>query len=131
MPKVLAILLSFFILGQGLFTHAAELEKMDTLLEHAKFHKEQYGDDFNSFMSKHYGNQKEEHQKEHKDDHGHDQLPFQHCGQLLIQSAFIFTKSAASLPSPLALDTQQNNYFYQQIYSSQLINVLLQPPRMA
>ncbi len=127
MPKVVAILLSFFILGQGAFTYAAELEKMDDLLEHAKFHEEEYGDGFASFMSKHYGNQKED----HKDDHGHDQLPFQHCGQLLIQSAFIFAKTTAELSSPLVSETQQNNYFYQQLYSSQLINVLLQPPRTA
>ena len=131
MPKVVAILLSFFILGQGLFTYAAELEKMDKLLEHAQFHKEEYGDGFASFMSKHYGKDKEKHQKEHKDDHGHDQLPFQHCGQILIQSAFVFAKTAEAIESPFISETQQNNFFYQQLYSSQLINVLLQPPRLA
>ena len=103
---------------------------MDALLEHAKFHEEQYGDGFASFMAKHYGDQKEEHQKEHRD-HGHDQLPFQHCGQLLVQSALIFTKTIAILPILVFSEFWQNNFFYQQIYNSQLINVLLQPPRIA
>ena len=103
MPKVVAILLSFFIMGQGFFTYAAELEKMDALLEHAKFHKENYGDNMASFMSKHYGKDKDQHQKEHGDDHGHEQLPFQQCSQILIQSAFVFAKINSDLPSPAVI----------------------------
>lgn len=129
MPKAVAILLSFFILGQGLFTYAAEWEKMNVLMEHARFHKEKYGDGFASFMSKHYGTQKANHENEHKEEHDHEQLPFQHCGQILIQSAFIFTKGVSKILPPAVAEGEQNNYFYQQLYTSQFISEILQPPR--
>ena len=127
--KCLAVFLSIFILTQGIWMNTSELEKMDALLEHAKYHKEQYGDSFASFLSKHYGQLKQKHdQEQHEDRHEHEQLPFHQVGQLAIQVVFLL-----KFDTPVSLSTftekVKGNYFYQSLYSSLLIEEILQPPK--
>jgi hypothetical protein len=50
-----AILLASLMLLQSLHISVSDLVQMDELLEHARYHKQQFGDDFISFISKHYG----------------------------------------------------------------------------
>ena len=73
--RLTSILLSGLLLFQSLHLGIPDLAQLDELLEHAQYHHQQYGDSFLTFLTKHYGEQKPEHQQEHQE---HEQLPFQH-----------------------------------------------------
>ncbi len=130
MPKAVAIFLSFFILVQGLFTYAAELEKMDMLLEHAQLHKEQFGDSFAAFMSKHYGKLKQEHDS-NQENHDHEQLPFQQFTVLATTPVFLLANGSTEVTPPFNVENQDSNFHYQSLYSSLMIKEILQPPKHA
>ena len=90
MLKSVAIFLSVILMSQGLFVGFLELERMDALVEHAKFHQEQYGDDMAVFFDKHYGDLKDEHFEEHQEERSdHEQLPY-HIGALFVNQAVYY-----------------------------------------
>lgn len=130
MLKLASILLSAILLIQGISINTAELQKIGELLEHAQFHKERYGDNFTSFLDKHYGNQKNQHNKEHQDEkNDHEQLPFHHSGPLVMQPVFLVGSAMPNVMNALLTESQQANYFYRQLHSSLLIREILHPPR--
>jgi hypothetical protein len=130
MQQVVAILLSAILLMQGISFNTSELEKIDALLEHAKFHQDKYGDNFAVFIDKHYGNQKASHSKEHGEEQSdHEQLPFQQAAPLLIQTAILNDSGIVNLPSTVITDLQNENYFYEQLHGSTLVMEILQPPK--
>ncbi len=64
--------------------------QLDELIEHAQFHKQEYGDTFFVFPSKHYGELKAEHSKNHQEEQkDHEQLPFQCHGHIITIIAFL------------------------------------------
>ncbi|MCO5725583.1 hypothetical protein [Robiginitalea marina] len=78
MTRLAAILLSAFLLLQSLPMGPGDLAQLDELLEHARYHKEQFGDSFLTFLNKHYGDLKEAHERNHQEERQqHEQLPFQ------------------------------------------------------
>ena len=132
MSRLFAILMSFLILIQGLNISMNDIMKLDELIEHAQFHKQEYGDNFITFLSKHYGEFKTEHLKTHQEEkQDHDELPF-HCqGHVLTSMVFIMDKSNMS---SLLLDVSEeltHQYFYQSSYSYLHDISILQPPRYA
>lgn len=130
MQKAISIFLSMILLAQGFSLHAGELQKMGELLEHAEFHKEQYGDNFASFIDKHYGNQKEQHGREQQGEkNDHEQLPFHNSTPLVMQSVFLVDSTLPSVIQALVIESQQANYFYLQLDSYLLIHEILQPPK--
>ncbi|MGI9547984.1 MAG: hypothetical protein ACR2MM_12135 [Flavobacteriaceae bacterium] len=130
MLKLVSIWLSVILLAQGSSINTAELEKMDSLLEHAKFHKEKYGDNFAAFINKHYGNQKAKHSKEQQEEQqDHQQLPFQQTTPLLMQTAFLIELGFMVITSGPMTDLKNENYFYEKLHSSLLVREILQPPK--
>lgn len=130
MQQLVSILLSVILLAQGISFNSGELEKMDTLLEHARFHKDKYGDNFAVFLDKHYGNQKDEHLSEDQEERQeHQDLPFQQSGQLLIQTAILNEAGMAAISSTVVITLQHENYFYEQLHASLLVEEILQPPK--
>ncbi len=130
MQQIVSILLSVVLLAQGISFNSGELEKMDTLLEHAKFHKEKYGDNFAVFIDKHYGNQKDKHLSEHQEERQeHQDLPFQQSVPLMIQTAILSDASISGLASAVVATLQTKKYFYEQLHASLLVEEILQPPR--
>lgn len=132
MTKLFSIATSLLILFQSFNVHFDDIVELDELIEHARFHSEQYGDDFFVFLSKHYGKLKTEHDQKHQEEkEDHEQLPFQHQCQTASLSAFVLNK----LPdSPLVLETAVHhavNFFYQASYHSLAQEGLFQPPRQA
>ncbi len=118
------------LLAQGISFNSGELEKMDRLLEHAKFHKEKYGDNFAVFMDKHYGNQKDKHLGEHQEEQQeHQDLPFQPLAPLLIQNAILNDPAISNISSTEIITLQHENYFYEQLHTSLLVEEILQPPK--
>ncbi len=75
MERFPAILLAILVLLQTAFWDVQDIARIDTLLEHARYHAEHYGDGFFVFLSKHYGDQQQDHEKEHSD---HEELPLHH-----------------------------------------------------
>jgi hypothetical protein len=130
MQQIVSILLSAILLAQGISFNTGELEKMDTLLEHARFHKDKYGDNFAVFMDKHYGNQKDRHLGEHQEERQeHKDLPFQQFAPLLMQIAILNDPAISDISSTLVATPQYENYFYEQLHASLLVEEILQPPK--
>ena len=130
MSKLCAIFLSCLILVQGTAIGLDDVVQLDDLIEHAKFHKQKYGDNFFVFLSKHYGELKDEHNKKHHEEQeDHEQLPFQYQGHTLSLMAFVV------LPSDLGSDfigdynSKELNFHYSNSFSSLHKVKLLQPPR--
>ena len=73
MSKLIAFTYSLLILFQSFNIGLEDLSKFSTLLEHADYHKEMYGDNFVQFLAEHYGDAKADHDNEHEE---HKDLPF-------------------------------------------------------
>ena len=132
MFKLISITVSLLILVQSFNIHFSDIIELDELVEHAKFHSEEYGDNFFVFISKHYGELKAEHNKKHQEEkEDHEQLPFQHQCQTASLSAFVLNKV---VNNPLEVDLVDNldsNYYYQNSYHSLAQEELFQPPQQA
>lgn len=79
MNKLVAFTYSFLILIQSFNIGLEDLSKFSSLLEHADYHKEMYGDSFFQFLAEHYGDAKDDHDNEH---HEHNDLPFKDAQHL-------------------------------------------------
>ncbi|GAA4294711.1 hypothetical protein [Aestuariibaculum suncheonense] len=68
-----------------------DFSKFNTLIEHAKYHKEVYGDDFFQFLAEHYGNEVAPHPDRPED---HKNLPFKEHQHMLchLNTTFILNK---------------------------------------
>ena len=126
MVKTIAIFLSMILLTQGLFASYSELKRMDALMEHAKFHQEQYGDDMAVFFDKHYGDLKDEHQEEHSE---HEQLPYHISALFVNQAVYYFDQPVARLTIDFNFESEKANFYYNQLYTSLMIREILDPPR--
>ncbi len=130
MSKLFAILLSSLILVQSINIDSGDILQLDELLEHAEFHKAEYGDNFFVFISKHYGELKAEHSKKHQEEHkDHEQLPFQCQGHLLTITAFVLQHSFSDSNAIEASDFTEANFHYLASLSSLHKKGLLQPPK--
>jgi len=130
MTRVVSIVLSILVLFQSFNIHLDDIVELDELIEHAKFHAEEYGDDFFVFISKHYGELKAEHNQQHQEEkEDHEQLPFQHQGHTAL-SPFVLSKNTYS-EMVTAVLFKSANFFYQASYHSLSPEGPLHPPRFA
>ena len=132
MYKLFSILLSALVLIQSFNIEADDLMQLDELVEHAQFHKQQYGDTFFDFLSKHYGELKAEHSKNHQEEQSeHEQLPFQCQGHSSTFIAFLQFNSTNHSSGFEVLNSSETNFIYLNLYASLHDEELLQPPRHA
>ena len=131
MLKASAILLAFLILIQGINLSFGDLAQFDELLEHAKFHKEAYGDNFLVFLSKHYGELQTEHSEQHQE-HEHQQLPLNHssCAHAIISPFIINHQLIADLTLEFTHENE-NNFYYTFSKSALYTTGVFEPPRQA
>ncbi len=132
MLKACAIQIALLILVQGVSFNFGDLAQLDELVEHARFHKETYGDNFLEFLSKHYGEQKTEHSEKHQEEEPeHQQLPLNHnSSSLVIISPFIINHQ---LLDALSLDEaiQDEAIFHYALSKSTLFSSgVFEPPRL-
>ncbi|WP_373071696.1 hypothetical protein [Zeaxanthinibacter enoshimensis] len=129
MSKLSAIVLSLFIFVQSLGLHPDDLMQINELLTHARFHNQQYGDNLITFISKHYGELKAQHEMDHqeeKDDH--EKLPFQHpCNNILVLN-LIFTPYNPGISFCITQEKKKTNYNYIARNSKGHYKKLFQPP---
>ncbi|MFL0353404.1 hypothetical protein [Xanthomarina sp. GH4-25] len=129
MNKLIAISYSFLILFQSFNLSFEDFSKLSTLLEHAQYHQENYGDSFVDFISEHYGDAKFQHENNHEE---HEDLPFKHHHQTCVHANAAFT-----LPtSNFTLEYQPFiaipcNFFYKESISLFEKSSIFQPPKFA
>ena len=132
MTKLVSIAVSLLILVQSFNIHWTDIVELDELIEHARFHAEEYGDNFFVFVSKHYGELKAEHNKQHQEEkEQHEQLPFQHQTQSASIYAFVLNTPLETVSLPEIGIYGPANYFYQASYHPLVQEGLFQPPRSA
>lgn len=123
-------MLSATLLIQSMHLTFRDLVQLDDLLEHARYHKEQFGDNFTIFLAKHYGDQKQEHhQKHHEEQEQHEQLPFQHtCIHALTLIVRSHSFELPSLSEPLG---DELDFYYQRSNTDPYSKGIFQPPKAA
>ncbi len=82
------------MLSQSFNIHLMDVLKLSNFIEHMEFHESVYGDDVFSFLSKHYGDQTEEHNGQRKRSRDHQKLPFNHTVSMDAGHLFIFDASS-------------------------------------
>ncbi|NNK69014.1 MAG: hypothetical protein HKO96_00950 [Flavobacteriaceae bacterium] len=130
--KIMSFLLAGLILVQSVSFSIQELAQLDELVEHARFHKAEYGDNFFVFLSKHYGDQKSQHDRDNQNERQeHDQLPF-NCQHQLLSSIVFFMHNISLLNGSTDFSAEQQAlFFYISPVSSFHKKGILQPPRFA
>ena len=130
MAKLLSLLLSCLILIQSIDIEINDITRMGDLMEHAKFHADKYGDNLLVFLSKHYGELKEQHHKDHQEEKkNHEELPFKHQCNCASALAIVMNTSLPELNSPQASESWVANFYYKTITSSLHTEGQFQPPR--
>lgn len=132
MYRVIAFILTGVMLFQMSFFEIENLAQLDELIEHAKFHKEQYGDNFFVFLEKHYGDLKQQHERDHKEEkEDHEKLPFNH--QTCAHSSLVFVVNSTELllPKVVPLVDSSSNFYYKEPSSSFEKPDVFQPPKNA
>lgn len=132
MARLLSILMSCLILVQSFDISFNDISQLDELLEHANFHAEKYGDNILVFISKHYGELKEQHNQDHQEEKKeHEELPFQNHCACSSYTTFVIATSLLDLNSPQTAERSVANFSYRAPTSSPHTTGLLQPPQFA
>ena len=132
MKTLVAISLSFLVFVQSVGLSISDIFLFSDLVEHVKYHSEEYGDDYFTFFEKHYGDLKTEHQKAQNEENSqHEKLPFQHnnCNHLLAEVVLI----GYNLPlgKSVVFNTVDPHFYYQNLYSFLERASIFQPPQAA
>ena len=131
MKAITTAFLSVFILAQSFNVSFGDFLHLQDLVVHYQYHQETFGDDVFTFVNKHYGELKEQHNKEHQEEReDHEKLPFEHqhsCTHTVIA----LLNQNDNLPELKAIPTDQvsANFGYQESYSLFSASGIFQPPR--
>lgn len=132
MQFLISISLSAILLLQGFNFGLSDLMRVGDLLEHANFHADTYGDSFTVFLSKHYGELKEQHNREHQEEEKeHEKLPFNNQACACSFPGFVFTNINFEPLKISVLSVSTPIFFYENSYSSPGESGIFQPPRIA
>tara|TARA_R100000750_G_scaffold62594_1_gene56832 strand:- start:3877 stop:4275 length:399 start_codon:yes stop_codon:yes gene_type:complete len=132
MKSLFAISFSFLVLFQSVGIGMQDILLLGRLVQHAEYHSENYGDDFFTFVEKHYGSLKTEHQQNHKEeDQEHEELPFQHISCHHASTDVVLVPFDISIVK-VEINTQPSHSFdYENLYSSLEKFSIFQPPKFA
>lgn len=130
MVKIFSILLVLVMLGKTFNIHFNDFIKINELIEHASFHAEQYGDDFFEFLSKHYGDLKQQHKKQHQEEE-HHHLPFDHHDCKINSTTLVYVvKKELLVPSIVIKHTKETSFLYKDPFSTFEKEEIFQPPKL-
>ncbi len=129
MKGIFSLLLASLFSLQSLQINLSDFNRIFDLVEHASYHSNAYGDDLLTFLSKHYGDLKEEHERTHEHEkEQHSKLP--NVNHFFSASTnFIVNKIAMDFKSP-EVSTKELTFFYQSLYHFQDLVDIFQPPRL-
>jgi hypothetical protein len=129
MTKLISFSIASFILVQSFNIHLVDVFELKNLMEHAEYHKTTYGDDLMSFLAKHYGDQKAEHNRDKQEEQHHRQLPFNHGFHLDIAPFDLINTTFHQLSDVNILDPDISKFFYQDFYTYLQNSDIFQPPQ--
>jgi hypothetical protein len=132
MIRLTSIFLSSLMLLQSLHFGVSDLMQLDELMEHARYHKQEFGDTFLTFLSKHYGDQKQEHQQDQREEQpDHEQLPFQQAPHKISGHSHFYVPGRLIWDSvPESQDSQSHNFHYLSGSPDVYTDGVFQPPRL-
>ena len=127
----ISISLSFVLLFQGINFGLPDLIKAGELIEHARFHSQNHGDNFIAFISKHYGELKEQHEQQHQEEKkDHEKLPVP--GEFAFSNNWFVPNNPETFSCGIpVITTTTSESFYKETYSSIGKSAIFQPPRPA
>ncbi|WP_139855681.1 hypothetical protein [Aequorivita sinensis] len=126
MKAIFAISFSFLLAFQSVGIGIQDIFLIGKLVQHAEYHSENYGDDFFTFVQKHYGIEKENHQEPE-----HEELPFQHISCQHVLTDVVIISLDITLPKVEINIPQSHKFYYQNLYSSLEKISIFQPPKFA
>ena len=131
MVKLFSILMSSLMLVQSVDITFNDIVQLDEFIEHANFHSEKYGDNLLVFISKHYGDLKEQHTEDHKEEKDdHEKLPFQnHCHCTSTSFAFVLSAFSSELKTLQNPEDKATDFYYRLPSTSLFTTGLFQPPQ--
>jgi len=129
MVKLISLILSQIILFQSMQISIADTANLSNLIEHAQFHKENYGDSFMEFLYEHYIDQEATKTQNHKE---HQDLPFKqgikHFNHLVSVLEINPSKFELEISNRLYL---KKIFFYKENYTNIEKPTVFQPPKFA
>ncbi|RBP34901.1 hypothetical protein DFR65_101801 [Oceanihabitans sediminis] len=129
MQNLFSISFSILILIQSINIGVEDISRINTLIEHAVYHQETYGDSFFEFLVEHYGDTDEAHDAKHEE---HEDLPFKHHNKNCIHISTAFTFESIEYQfNHLPFIEIPFNFFYKEGISSFEKPSIFQPPRFA
>ena len=132
MKSLFAITFSFLVFFQSVGFGMQDVFLLGRLVQHAEYHSENYGDDFFTFVEKHYGSLKVEHKKNHREENQeHEKLPFQHTSCHHVLTDVVLTAFNMSILKVEINVRQSHIFYYQNLYSSLEKLSIFQPPKFA
>ncbi|MGO4912530.1 hypothetical protein [Leeuwenhoekiella sp. W20_SRS_FM14] len=133
MQKIATAILSVFILAQSFNVSFGDFLHIDDLIAHYEYHQETFGDTIITFIDKHYGELKSEHNREHQEEReDHEKLPFEHqhsCVHSVV--AFFNQNDLEVIPKIIPADQVSSNFEYHNSYSHAVDSSIFQPPKNA
>ncbi|PIE48569.1 MAG: hypothetical protein CSA39_07110 [Flavobacteriales bacterium] len=126
--KLMAILLSFFILLQLVDFGFEQMVKIKTLIEHAAYHNEVYGDSFIAFLKEHYAGETLHTADKH---HEHEKLPFKGSHQSCHHTNTTYVFTTFNIQITISCTTTSNIFHYQESVSVFEPMDIFQPPKHA
>jgi len=129
MKNFIVTYLALLILFQGVFVNTNTLFEMNDLIADYQLHKTKYGDTAYSFLSKHFGDLKEDHKIQHHQDREQNKLPIQNKISNTFQTAFTIQAHQLALKQHLEINQVTSNFHYSDLFSTFEKQKIFQPPR--
>lgn len=125
MKILVTYLLCSLMLSQAFQIDWSQSSKFNNLTQHYKFHQEEFGDDFWSFVDLHYGKQQGEHEDEHSQ---HQQLPTNDYHNFYNYNVYLNTNNY-EVPIALISISSEVDISYTNSFSYLACSDIFQPPK--
>ena len=129
MKSLLNILFALIILFQGMFTYVDFSFEIMELAEDYQIHKTNYGDDFKTFLSKHFGELREKHQKQHQKEH--QQHNHHKADEVNVHFEYVCSFNFLEISDSIVIISKKNNFHYKNLFSTFEKQKIFQPPKVA
>jgi hypothetical protein len=126
MKRLFTLGLSLIILWQTFSFAVNEILKMGELMEHSQMHSLEYGDNFFTFLSKHYGSREKDHRTEHQE---HDNLPFHQSIGMHLLVMYLYSPDNPEPSKQKVFRESLQHTLYKELHSSFEQVKIFQPPK--
>ncbi len=126
MKTILTYLLIVVFMAQSIGAHYHILDFFHEYAMDYRLHKEKYGDDIFSFVSKHFGSLKKYHSEEHKKDQQEHNNKHKHCIYHLHLDQY-FLKTDLSINFHPVIFSKRI-FYYQENFTSPYFDSIIDPP---